>query len=160
MNGFQKDVNSAIDCKVKKCKHNFCIIRALSRAQQGDVETAIAQMTFKNGGLGQLHIGRASVPGYDIETEIIGTEGSLRVSPVPFKNRTVIMNKDGAVQECVRNFPERFEDAYILELMEFVSCVQNGTKPGVNVYDGTNATIVAFAGTEALKTGKIVKIDY
>lgn len=128
--------------------------------EQGDVETAIAQMTFKNGGLGQLHIGRASVPGYDIETEIIGTEGSLRVSPVPFKNRTVIMNKDGAVQECVRNFPERFEDAYILELMEFVSCVQNGTKPGVNVYDGTNATIVAFAGTEALKTGKIVKIDY
>lgn len=126
--------------------------------EQGDVETAIAQFIFANGALGQLHIGRASVAGYDIETEIIGTEGNIRVSPVPFKNRAVIMDKNGSVQECVRNFPERFEEAYIREFEEFVDCVANGKKPGVNVYDGTKATEVAFACKDALANGEIVKL--
>jgi len=129
-------------------------------AEQGDVETAIAQFTFANGSLGQLHIGRASVAGYDVETEIIGTEGNLRVSAIPAKNRTTILNSTGAVDEWVKNFPERFEQAYIDEMIEFIECINTGKKPGVNVYDGTNASIVAFAGTEALKSGEIVKIEY
>ena len=29
------------DACLKKCKRNFCIIRALTRAQQGDVETGL-----------------------------------------------------------------------------------------------------------------------
>jgi NAD(P)H-dependent flavin oxidoreductase YrpB (nitropropane dioxygenase family) len=29
------------DACLKACKHNFCIIRALTRAQQGDVETGL-----------------------------------------------------------------------------------------------------------------------
>ncbi len=32
--------DSCIGC-LKKCKHNFCIIKALSRAQQGDIETGL-----------------------------------------------------------------------------------------------------------------------
>lgn len=128
--------------------------------EQGDFETAIAQFTFENGALGQLHVGRASVAGYDIETEIIGTEGSIRVSPVPTKNRAMILDKHGAVQECVRNFPERFEEAYINEFVEFVDCVANNKKPGVNVYDGTKATEVAYACKDALAKGEIVKIVY
>ena len=32
--------NKCDNC-LKACKHNFCIIRALSRAQQGDVETGL-----------------------------------------------------------------------------------------------------------------------
>ncbi len=136
------------------------VVKHMRFAEQGDVETAIAQFTFENGSLGQLHIGRASVSGYDVETEIIGTEGSLRVSPIPAKNRTTILNSAGAVDEWVRNFPERFGQAYIDEMIEFIDCINTGRAPGVNVYDGTNASIVAFAGTRALKTGEIVKIDY
>ena len=128
--------------------------------EQGDFETAIAQFTFENGALGQLHVGRASVAGYDIETEIIGTEGSIRVSPIPNKNRAMILDKNGAVQECVRNFPERFEEAYVNEFVEFVDCVLNNKKPGVNVYDGTKATEVAYACKDALANGEIVKIKY
>ena len=29
------------DACLKACQHNFCIIRALTRAQQGDVETGL-----------------------------------------------------------------------------------------------------------------------
>lgn len=126
--------------------------------EQGDVETACATFSFKNGAMGQLHVGRAAVHGYHIETEIIGTEGSIRVSPVPAKNLAVIYDKHGVVQECVRNFPERFQQAYVEEMKEFVDCVQNGKKPGVVVHDGTAATQICEAAQKALVSKGVVKI--
>ncbi|MDR1801473.1 MAG: Gfo/Idh/MocA family oxidoreductase [Lachnospiraceae bacterium] len=128
--------------------------------EQGDFETAAAIFTFKNGGIGQLHVGRASVHGYHIETEIIGTEGSIRVSPVPAKNLALLYDKTGAVQECVRNFPERFNESYAIELEAFCNAVLEGKKPLVNVYDGTKATQIGYACKESLDSGKLVKIEY
>ncbi|MBO7711409.1 MAG: Gfo/Idh/MocA family oxidoreductase [Lachnospiraceae bacterium] len=127
-------------------------------AEQGDVETACATFKFKNGAIGQLHVGRTACHGYHIETEIIGTEGSIRVSPVPEKNLAMIYDKHGAVKECVRNFPERFAQAYLDEMIEFTECVLNGKKPGVVVHDGTAATQICEAAQKALTTGEVVKI--
>ena len=126
--------------------------------EQGDVETACATFKFKNGAMGQLHVGRASVHGYHIETEIIGTEGSIRVSPVPCKNLAMLYDKTGAVQECVRNFPERFHQAYVEEMKEFIDCIVEKRTPGVDVHDGTQATLICAAAQKALETGAIVTI--
>lgn len=114
----------------------------------------------ENGALGVIHVGRTAAHGYHVETEIIGTEGSLRNSPVPEKNLCMIYDKNGAVTECVSGFPERFATAYQLEMEEFIDCVMNGRKPEVTVYDGTKSTQIGFATTEAWKTGEIVKIKY
>ncbi|NLY87986.1 MAG: inositol 2-dehydrogenase, partial [Clostridiales bacterium] len=95
---------------------------------------------------------------YHIETEIVGTKGTLRISPVPEKNLTRIYGQDGVLTECVGSFPERFEEAYLLEMEEFVNCALQGKQPNVGVNDGTRATVLAYATTEAWKTGKAVKI--
>jgi myo-inositol 2-dehydrogenase/D-chiro-inositol 1-dehydrogenase len=125
-----------------------------------DDETATAMYKCKNGALGFIHVGRTAAHGYHVETEIIGTEGSLRVSPVPSKNLCMIYNKEGAVQECVSGFPERFKESYLLEMQNFIDCIQKGEQPNVTVYDGTKSTQIGFATTEAYRTGKIVKISY
>ncbi len=127
-------------------------------AQVGDDETAVATYRFDNGGIGTIHVGRTAAHGYHIETEIVGTEGSLRVSPIPAKNMALLYNKNGVVTECVENFQLRFTEAYRLEMEEFVNCVLEGRKPNVSVYDGTAATKVAFATTEAWKSGKPVAL--
>ncbi len=125
-----------------------------------DDETGTAMYKCKNGALGFIHVGRTAAHGYHVETEIIGTEGSLRVSPVPSKNLCMIYNKEGAVQECVSGFPERFKESYLLEMQNFIDCIQKGEQPNVTVYDGTKSTQIGFATTEAYRTGKIVKISY
>lgn len=124
----------------------------------GDDETGAAMFKFKNGGIGIVHVGRTAPHGYHVETEIIGTEGTIRVSGVPRKNLADIYDAEGARTECVGSFPERFDEAYQLEMQEFIDCVCEGKQPGVNVYDGTKATEIAYATTEAWKTGKIVKL--
>ncbi len=126
--------------------------------QAGDDETGVATYKFENGAIATIHVGRTAPHGYHIETEVVGTEGSIRISPVPAKNLAVLYDKDGVVTECVENFGERFADAYRLEIEEFVNCALSGRKPGVTVYDGTKSTQIGFATTEAWKTGKIVSV--
>lgn len=125
----------------------------------GDVDNGAAMIQFKNGAMAQLFVSRTCAHGYHIETEIIGTKGSLRIGTTPVKNLVTMFNENGAVNECVSGFLERFEQAYLSEVQEFVNCVQEDRKPAVTVYDGTNATRVAFAATESLKDNKLVSLD-
>lgn len=124
----------------------------------GDDETAVATYKFRNGGIGVIHVGRTAPHGYHVETEIIGTEGSIRISPEPQKNLAKLYNTNGVVTECVKAFPERFAEAYLLEMQEFIDCICEGRKPGVTVYDGTKSTAIGFGTTEAWKTGKLVTL--
>lgn len=124
----------------------------------GDDETGVATYQCENGAIGIVHVGRTAPHGYHVETEIVGTEGSIRISPVPEKNLAVLYNSNGVVQECVESFPVRFAESYLLEMQEFIDCIQENRKPGVTVYDGTKSTDIAFKTTESWKTGKIVTI--
>lgn len=126
----------------------------------GDDETGVAMYKCKSGAIGFVHVGRTAPYGYHVETEVVGTEGTLRISPVPEKNLCMIYDKNGAVKECVSGFPERFAQAYQLEMQEFINCIVEGRKPEVLVSDGTKSTQIAFATTQSYKEGKPVKIEY
>lgn len=126
--------------------------------EAGDDETGLAVYRFANGAMGMVHVGRTAPYGYHVETEIVGTEGTIRISAVPEKNLARLYNGAGVVTECVEGFPERFAEAYLLEMEEFVDCALTGRQPGVSVYDGTESTKIGYATTEAWKTGKAVKL--
>lgn len=125
----------------------------------GDDETGVAVYKFANGAMGMVHVGRTAPYGYHVETEVVGTEGTIRISAVPEKNLATVYGPNGVCTECVGSFPERFQEAYLAEVEEFVQCVLEHRKPGVSVYDGTKSTAVGYATTEAWRTGRIVKID-
>ena len=125
-----------------------------------DTESGIAMLKFDNGKLGQLHVGRTAPHGYHTETEIVCTDAHLRISGIPWKNRLAIFDETGAVQPIIEDFPQRFEEAYLLEMKEFIDCIRENRKPGLSVYDGTKATQVAYAITESFRTGKSVKLEY
>ena len=126
--------------------------------EAGDDETGVAVFKFANGAMGMTHVGRTAPHGYHVETEIVGTEGTIRISAVPEKNQAMIYNNHGACTECVGSFPERFDEAYLIEMEEFVDCALNGKQPGTTVYDGTKSTAIGYATTEAWKTGKAIKL--
>lgn len=147
-----------LGCEATEVYAQGCTFKHPEFQKAGDDETAIACYKFENGAMGFVHVGRTAPHGYHVETEIIGTEGSIRISAVPEKNQAMIYNVNGAVTECVGSFPERFDEAYLLEMQEFIDCVCEDKQPGVNVYDGTKSTAIGYATTEAWKTGKIVKI--
>ncbi len=115
---------------------------------------------FKNGTMALLVAGRNCAHGYHIETEIIGTEGTLRIGTTPDKNLVTVFDSRGVNKECAGGFLERFEDAYLAEVKEFVDCVLENRKPAVTVEDGVLSTIVGYACKESFETGELVKVNY
>jgi len=126
--------------------------------QLGDDETAVATMRFANGALGQMHIGRTAPHGYHVETEIVGTEGTIRVSAIPAKNRAELFTAAGELTECVEGFQQRFADSYLAEVREFVDCALTGRQPEVTVQDGLRSVEAALACKQAWQTGKPVQL--
>jgi myo-inositol 2-dehydrogenase / D-chiro-inositol 1-dehydrogenase len=122
-----------------------------------DCDNATMMLQYRNGGIAMLYVGRTAAHGYHIETEVIGSKGSLRIGAVPRKNMVEILDSSGVVVECQEGFLERFEYAYLNELHEFVNCIRERRKPGVKVEDGTLATRIAFAATESYRENKIVR---
>ena len=129
-------------------------------AENGDTETGMAMLKFDNGTVAFLHVGRTAPHGYHTETEIVGTEAHIRVAGVPWKDRVMVYDQYGARQEIVENFPQRFAEAYLLEMVDFIDCIQKDRKPELTVYDGTKATLVTYAITDSFHSGKPVQVQY
>ena len=127
-------------------------------AKEGDIDNGVAIINFEENMICMLYVGRTAPHGYQVETEIVGTEGTLRIAGIPEKNHIAIYNNSGVVRECSQDFLERFEDAYVNEVIEFTSCIVENRRPGVGVIDGINAAKITGACQKAYETGSIVEI--
>ncbi len=127
-------------------------------AKYNDGDNVSCLMKFKSGAMGFLFSGRTAPHGYNVETEIIGTKGTLRIASVPQKNFVEIFDSDGVRKECQEDFLERFQNAYINEMQEFVNCILEKRKPDVTVSDGTRAVIIANACKKSFETGQLISI--
>jgi len=123
--------------------------------QDGDNVSCL--MKFKNECMAFLFAGRTAPHGYNVETEIIGTKGILRIASVPQKNLVEVLDGHGVRRECSQNFLERFDAAYVNEMQEFVNCIIGGKKPGVTVYDGRGSSKIAYACKSAFEKGELLK---
>ncbi len=123
-----------------------------------DGDNVSCLMKFENDAMAFLFAGRTAPHGYNVETEIIGTEGILRIANVPQKNLLEILSSTGVRKECSQNFIERFETAYIKEMEEFLSCVGEGRKPSLSVEDGARAAEIAYACKESFETKTLKKM--
>jgi myo-inositol 2-dehydrogenase/D-chiro-inositol 1-dehydrogenase len=125
-------------------------------AASKDGDNVSCLMKFKNDCMVFLFAGRTAPHGYNVETEIIGTKGILRIASVPQKNLVEVLDSHGVRRECSENFLERFDAAYVNEVQEFVNCIVTGRKPAVTVYDGTRVSEIAYTCKGAFESGKLV----
>lgn len=126
--------------------------------QYDDVDNGTVMMRFKNGGMGLFYTSRTCHHGYHIETEIVGTKGSMRVSAIPEKDLVTIFNEQGAVRECMDYFMDRFDDAYLNEVKEFVNAIIEKRQAAVGVKDGVKSTEIAYACKDSMKEDEIVRL--
>ncbi|QHC04456.1 inositol 2-dehydrogenase [Anoxybacillus sp. PDR2] len=128
-------------------------------SEMNDAETGAALVKFENNKIGIFVAGRNCAHGYHIETEIIGTKGTLRIGTIPEKNRVTVFDEKGAIKECSDGFLERFEQAYLSEAEEFIACIRENRQPAVTVEDGVISTAIGYACKESFETGKLVTVQ-
>jgi inositol 2-dehydrogenase len=126
--------------------------------QIGDIDNAITSLYFTSGALGTIDLSRNGVYGYDIRTEILGTEGTLKIGYLR-ETPILVMTKDGITHDTVPYFTERFEQAYISQLQDFVNNVVHGKSPAVSCADGVAALQASAAATLSFKENRPVTIE-
>jgi len=124
----------------------------------GDFDNAIASLVFADGRLGVIDLTRNGIYGYDISTELLGTEGTIRIGYLR-ETPIVAMTRNRVAHDTVPYFMERFERAYTLQLQDFVNNVLEQREPPVTIRDGIEALRVALAATRSCRTGQPVKVS-
>ena len=124
-----------------------------------DAANAAATVQCENGAMGFMFTNRTHGAGCNVETEIIGTHGTLRIANVGRKNMLQIVDGSGAREEYYPDFLSRWHQAYVNEIKEFVACINEGRKPGVTVYDGTKVSQAAYRCKESFETGKLLEVE-
>ncbi len=124
----------------------------------GDIDNAIVNLTFENGALGVIDLTRNGVYGYDIRTEVLGTQGTVKVGYLR-ETPIVMMTKDGVTHDTVPWFMERFGEAYVAQLQNFIEHLQKQKEPSIKCADGVEALRVAIAATRAFKENRPVAVS-
>jgi inositol 2-dehydrogenase len=124
----------------------------------GDIDNAIISLVFTSGRLGVVDLTRNGIYGYDIITELLGTQGTLRVGYIR-ETPLLIMTKGVVAHDTVPYFMERFAQAYTAQLENFAQNVLQGRQPPITVDDGVQALRIAVAATRAQHTGQRVEVE-
>jgi scyllo-inositol 2-dehydrogenase (NAD+) len=123
----------------------------------GDVDYAMINLRFANGALGNVEVSRDAVYGYDIQTEIIGSQGTIKVGYLQ-ETPVLVTTKAGVQHDIVPHFPQRFGPAYTRQIEHFVECLARGTTPMITTHDARAALQIGVAATRSQHEGRVVYV--
>ena len=123
----------------------------------GDLDNAVVTLRFADGRLGVVDLSRNGIYGYDISTELLGTEGTLRVGYLQ-ETPVLVMKKNAIAHDTVPHFMQRFEKAYTLQLRDFARNVLQGRPAPITIDDGVGALRIAVAAQRSCESGQPVEV--
>ncbi|MET1035830.1 MAG: Gfo/Idh/MocA family oxidoreductase [Arthrobacter sp.] len=125
----------------------------------GDVDTALAVLTFDDGTVATASATRYNGAGHDVRLEIQGSRGSLMVG---LDERTALRSAEAGVGfpsgSPHRTFAERFAGAYREEMAAFVEMVLGERENPCTPEDAVAASAIADAAQESLVSGRPVSV--
>ena len=129
-------------------------------ATVGDIDNAIASLVFESGKLGVVDLTRSGIYGYDIATEILGLEGTIRIGYLRETPIMILTKANGVSHDTVPYFMERFRDAYTNQLQNFAQNVLQERPAPITIDDGIEALRLGVAATRAQQTGQTVTVGH
>ncbi len=123
----------------------------------GDVDYAMISLRFENGALGNVEVSRDAVYGYDIQAEIIGSQGTLKIGYLQY-TPVIVVTKAGVTHDIVPHFPQRFGAAYTRQIEHFVECLRTGIEPLVTPADARAALQIGIAATRSHMENRVIYI--
>ena len=132
-------------------------------------DTAFVTMVFPSGVVGRLDLSRTHASGYNNETYVIGTEGTLHVgrfAGYPGPIHVELWTSAGELHPESRTFdmahltgdyPEflpRFQEAYLLAHADFRDAVTEGRPFRVDALDALDAQVIVEAAHRSAMSGR------
>ncbi|MFB2553721.1 Gfo/Idh/MocA family protein [Ensifer soli] len=125
---------------------------------EGDYDTATATLWDDRGFSVVLQNSRRSNGGFDQRIEVMGSAASVSMDNVPVTQTRLIL-PDGLKSDALPDhFPERYAGAYVAQLSEFLSAIEEKRQPITTAIDGIAALQLADACALSATEQSIVNI--
>jgi predicted dehydrogenase len=105
-----------------------------------------------------VEVSRNAVYGYDIRTEILGTEGGLNVGYYQ-QTPLLVMTTGGIQHDMVPYIVQRFGDAYQAQTLDFIRRVREQKAAAVDAHDARAALVIGLAATRSYHEARIVELE-
>ena len=123
-----------------------------------DIDTAVINMTLKNGVLATIQNSRKAVYGYDQRIEVLGSKGTLIVGN-KLLHGVIKGTKDGFTSANPKNFfIDRYKESYQIEIADFIRSISGETVDHANVDDGLHALKIGLAANKSLLKNKPIQL--
>jgi predicted dehydrogenase len=128
------------------------------------VDTTMITLGFANRSIGMVEGSLNAKYGYDVRAEISGTEGMITVGTTQREPVAVVTSKGINAETSFQgdkqtpHFAQRFDAAYLAEMVHFVNTVLNDLKAEPSVKDGRAALDIGLAAFKSTNSGKPVSV--
>ena len=142
-------------------------------------DTAVATITFENGGLAVLHATTAAYPGLTVRVQLMGSEGSAVVDNDRLQyfhskgagGESADMGLQGGGNQAEQELAKYPEEAYkaadptvypaghVRQYRDILAAIAGGTQPGVTVSDAVNALAAVRSVYVSATLGQPVLFD-
>ena len=123
-----------------------------------DIDTAVINMTLKNGVLATIQNSRKAVYGYDQRIEVLGSKGTLIVGN-KLLHGVIKGTKDGFTSANPKNFfIDRYKESYQIEIAGFIRSLSGEAVDHAGVEDGLHALKIGLAANKSLLQNKPIQL--
>merc|ERR1712232_485662 len=107
-----------------------------------------------------MEVSRTATYGYDQRFEVFGSLGCAKTNNV-LDNTCTLETEQGVSSPCYQySFPQRFEQAWSIEMERFLNVMNGNEEPLVSCLDACRATQVAEACRLSIEHQSFVDIEY
>lgn len=126
--------------------------------EAGDIDTAVISMKLRNGAIAVIDNSREASYGYDQRVEAFGRKGQVAVTN-DTESTAVISDSDGVhAEKPLYFFLQRYMQAYVDEVSEFIDCIVNDKQVTVGIDCGLQPVLIGLAAKRSLAENRPVKI--
>ncbi|MFN8481850.1 MAG: Gfo/Idh/MocA family oxidoreductase [Anaerolineae bacterium] len=123
----------------------------------GDIDNAVVNLRYHGGAIGNVEVSRNAFYGYDIRTEVLGSEGAVTIGGYQH-TPVLLLTREGAQHDVVPYLMERFGAAYRAQVQDFADRLRRAELPAVGGADALAALEIGVAATQSLKSGQPVAL--
>lgn len=127
--------------------------------EAGDIDTALVALRYAQGAIGSIDNSRQAVYGYDQRVEVFGSGGGI-VAANRTPDNAIYSNAEGVhAAKPLYFFIERYTDAFIAEMKEFITCILEDKTPSVTGIDGRIPVVMGLAAWKSYRENRPVKLS-
>ena len=124
----------------------------------GDVVASVVNLQYQKGAIGNVESYAQAVYGYDVRTEVVGSQGSIFIGSMD-RMPALFLTAKGGEHALADHFLSRFADAYLEEVRDFVKTMLSDRAPKISGEDGLRALAIAVAAERSHQQSKPIAVS-